>query len=422
MLKSRARPQPVVLHPPVPIDRPASPLDGVEALPPDPILGLTERFRRDPRPGAINLASGVYQDPRGRTPTMDAVRQAERLVWDADGSKAYLPIAGRREFGAAVRTLLFGADQGRGIDRRACTAHCAGGTGALRIAAELLVRLNPHATVWVSDPTWPNHPGVFASAARTVERYPYVAGPEADLNLDALLDAVGRMRRGDVIVLQVCCHNPTGVDPSPAQWRRVLDAVADAGVVPLFDFAYQGFAVTSDADARPLRLAADMGLRFLVASSFSKSMGLYNQRTGALTAVASTPRDAEAIGSQIDACIRTLWSNPPAHGADTALRVLTTPELRQAWLAQLDEFRRRIADMRCAFADAMRHADPSRDYRRYARQRGMFSLLPLTPAQVTRLRDEEAVYLVGSGRINFCGLNPDNIERVCAAIGRVIRD
>lgn len=297
----------------------------VTAAPPDAILGLTETFKKDPRPGKVNLSVGVFKDDQGRTPVLKCVKEAERRLLEGEATKTYLSIEGSPEYGRAVRELMFGADHEIVKSGRACTAQCPGGTGALRVAADFLKKLFPSATVWFSAPTWPNHQGIFKSAGLNVASYPYFDAAKNSLDFDGLLSALKTVAAGDVVCLHGCCHNPSGVDPTPAQWTQIADVLAERGALPLLDFAYQGFGRGLQEDAAGLLALARSGAELLVASSFSKNFGLYNERVGALTLVAKDAAAAETALSQIKTCVRTNYSNPPSHGGAIVAAVLADP-------------------------------------------------------------------------------------------------
>jgi aspartate/tyrosine/aromatic aminotransferase len=394
--------------------------DQVEVAERDPILGLNEAFRNDPRPHKINLSVGVYQDERGQTPLLDCVAEAEQRLAARRAAKNYLPIPGAPAFARVIDELLWGAAAPAVAERRTAFAQTPGGTGALRVVADFLHAVFPRATVWLSAPTWPNHPQIFAAAGVPCRTYPYFDAAANGLDLPGMLAAIAGMPPGDVILLHGCCHNPTGVDPQPDQWRQIAEAVRRAGVVPLVDFAYQGFAEGIDADAEGLRLlSAAPGAEVLACASFSKNFSLYNERVGAVGVLAASHRDAAAVQSQLNRAIRANYSNPPAHGAQVVECVLGDPRLRSLWIDEVAAMRSRILGMRTALVQALVDRGVPGDYSFIAAQRGMFSFSGLTPAQVDRLQTEYGIYIVRSGRINVAGLTPDNLPLVADAIGQV---
>jgi aspartate/tyrosine/aromatic aminotransferase len=392
----------------------------IATAPPDPILGLTEAFRQDPRTDKINLSVGVFQDESGTTPILETVKEAERRLVQAEKTKNYRPITGDPEFGRRVRELLFGADSELCANGRAVTAHTPGGTGALRVVGDYLKRQHPQTTVWMSDPTWPNHPQVFAAAGLASKTYPYFDKSKNGLALDAMLAALAQIPAGDCVLLHACCHNPTGVDLTDEQWEQVGKVLAQRDVLPIVDFAYQGFASGVDADASGVRVLLKHVKEMAICSSYSKNFGLYNERTGALTMLAETKEHAEAIGSQIKVCVRANYSNPPAHGGAIITTILADAALVQRWEAEVAGMRDRIAAMRALFVKTLKENGVEQDFSFLTRQNGMFSFSGLNPDQVKRLRDEFGIYIVGSGRISVAGMAESTMPKLCAAIAAVL--
>jgi aspartate aminotransferase len=391
----------------------------LQPAPPDSILGLMEAFLKDPRPEKINLSVGVYQDARGKTPTLACVREAERRLLAADNPKSYLPITGLAEYGAGVQELLFGEEHEIVIAGRASTAQTPGGTAALRAAADTIARLHPTATMWVSQPTWANHPSVFTAAGLKVETYPYFDAANNGLALEAMLAAMDQMPPGSVVLLHGGCHNPTGVDPTPDEWRKIAAVVRARNLLPFIDFAYQGFAEGIREDARGISILCAPGQEAIVCSSFSKNFGLYSERVGALTLVAEDRAAAEAAMSHAKICIRVNYSNPPAHGGRIVATILSDPELRAGWEEEVAGMRSRIHGMRRLFVETMQQCGSTRDWSFIERQHGMFSFSGLNPVQVDRLRSEFGIYIVGNGRINVAGMTEENITPLCRAIAAV---
>ena len=390
----------------------------LEPRAPDAILGLMERFRADDRPGKVSLASGVYVDEFGTTPVLETVREAEARILATQTSKVYKPIGGDPAYTGPVRDLVFGADHPAVTGNRVETLHTPGGTGALRVAGDLVASISSGAAVWLSTPTWPNHPQVFAAAGLPLRTYPYL-GEDGELDLDAMVNVLRAVPAGDVVLLHGCCHNPTGIDPTPEQWAVIADAVSEAGALPLLDFAYQGFADGLSEDGRGLRALLDQERTMLVASSFSKNFALYDERVGALSIVGGDPAETASLLSHVKGVIRSNYSNPPAHGGEIVATVLTDPELRADWIAEVSLMRDRINGNRRAFVSALQAAGAPGNHEALMRQRGMFSLLPLGEERVARLRDEFGVYVVGKGRVNVAGLTRANIDPVCEAIAAV---
>jgi len=397
--------------------------EAIAPAPPDAILGLTEAFNADPHPEKISLAVGVYKDEHGKTPTLHCVREAEARLARVGGTKSYRPIDGAATYGAAVRGLLFGADHALLAANRAVTAQTPGGTGALRVAADYLHQLHPDATVHLSEPTWANHNGIFSAAGVPTRGYPYFDAKTNGLAFDQMIAALEQVPAGDVVLLHACCHNPSGVDPTPDQWDKIATTLASRGVAPLVDFAYQGFARGLNEDAEGLLALAARCDELLVCSSFSKNFGLYNDRVGALTVVAGSADAAAAVLSHVKRTIRTNYSNPPAHGGDIVETVLADDALRSQWLEELARMRDRINGMRARLAaalDARGLTLPGGDNQFITRQYGMFSFSGLDKQQVETLRNEWSIYVVGNGRINVAGLTEDKIDRVCDALAAVL--
>ena len=392
----------------------------IEMAPPDPIIGLTEAFRSDPSPAKINLGVGVYKAEDGTTPLLECVREAERQLCAGASTKDYLPIDGSPAYGALVRQMLFGPGHELAGNGLAVTLHTPGGTGALRVAADYLHAVHPSAAVWLSEPTWPNHPAVFAAAGVRTRTYPYFDAGANCLDFDRMLAALQTVPAGDVVLLHACCHNPTGIDPLLAQWRQIADVLGERGVLPLIDFAYQGFGAGLAEDAVGLRELCRPGCELLVCSSFSKNFGLYNERVGGLTAVAGGDRQAAAVLSQLKRCVRANYSNPPCHGAAIVTRILSDPELRQCWEQELAAMRARVNGMRRLFVDTLVDLGVTADFSFIARQRGMFSFSGLNKQQVQALRERYAIYIVGSGRVNVAGMTESNMRPLCEAIASVL--
>jgi aspartate/tyrosine/aromatic aminotransferase len=390
--------------------------------PPDPILGLAEAFRRDPNPAKIDLSAGVYRDATGKTPIFRAVKRAEERILRQETSKNYLSIQGSAEYAAVVQELLFGSEHEVLASKRVATVHTPGGTGALRVAGDFLKKMCPGKRIWMSQPTWPNHPSVFQAAGLEVKTYPYFDAATNSLAFDEMIAALRQVPEGDVVLLHACCHNPTGIDPTLEQWSQIADVIEERGLLPLVDFAYQGLGDGLREDAKGLLTLCRPGCELLIASSFSKNFGLYNERVGALTIVASSPAVAEAVLSQVKLCIRANYSNPPAHGAAIVTTIWNDPELRADWEAEVREMRDRIHEMRSLFVETLADKGVQRDFSFIAHQRGMFSFSGLTPEQVEVLRQKYSIYIVSSGRMNVAGMTTENMDRICQAIAEVLQE
>jgi aspartate/tyrosine/aromatic aminotransferase len=395
--------------------------DHIELAPRDPILGLSEAFREDPNPRKINLSVGVYQDATGQTPVLESVRRAGRLVLDRQKSMSYLPIPGSPAYAAAVQRLMLGEGHEVETTGRAATSHTPGGTGALRVMADFIHQQMPKATVWLTQPTWPNRPQIFAAAGVPTKSFPYFDAQTNSLAFDESLAAIEKIPAGDAVLLHGCCHNPTGIDPTPEQWKHLADAVYSRGILPLLDFAYQGFADGIQEDAVGLRTFARPGSELIVCSSFSKNFGLYCERVGALTIVAKNRVAADRVQSQVKVCIRANYSNPPAHGAELVTTVLGDTELRTHWEREVAQMRGRINGMRELLVKTLRTKGVPGDFSFITRQRGMFSFSGLTPQQVETLKQKYSIYIVDSGRINVAGITEQNVGPLCEAIAEVVK-
>lgn len=392
----------------------------VELAPRDPILGLNEAFNADTRPSKTNLGVGVYTDDNGKIPLLRAVREAEKIRLEAALPRGYLPIEGIAAYDSAVQKMLLGPDSAIVTEGRAVTAQALGGTGALKIGADFLKRLNPGAKVAISDPSWENHRALFEAAGFEVVNYPYYEASTHGVAFDAMIAALNSYPAGTVIVLHACCHNPTGVDLTVDQWKRIVEVVKARELVPFLDMAYQGFADGIDADAAAVRLFADSGLNIFISSSFSKSFSLYGERIGALTITTTSKDETARVMSQLKRVIRTNYSNPPTHGGAVVAAVLASPELRAMWETELGEMRDRIRTMRESLVAKLKAAGAKRDFSFVSAQRGMFSYSGLSAAQVERLKDEFGIYAVGTGRICVAALNTKNIDAVANAIAKVL--
>ena len=398
----------------------------VEPFGGDPILSLNEDFQKDPRPGKINLSIGIYFDDAGRIPVLDSVRQAEMKVVARNAPKPYLPIEGAANFREEVQKLLFGAGHEALAAGRVATIQSVGSSGGLKVGADFIARWLPGSEVWVSDPSWENHRSMFEGAGLAVHSYPYYDASTGALAFDAMYDALGRIPAKSIVLLHACCHNPTGVDLTRAQWDRLIPLLAERDLLPYLDLAYQGFGDGIAEDAYALRaFAAARGkdgrpLAFFVANSFSKSMSLYGERCGALSVACADRAEAVNVLGQLKFAVRRNYSSPPIHGGQIVAAVLAEPELRGAWEKELGAMRERIQAMRRALHATLVQKMPARNFDYFLSQRGMFSYTGLAPVQVDRLRDEFAVYLVRSGRMCIAGLNSGNVEATGLAMAAVL--
>lgn len=390
----------------------------------DPLLALMTAFKADSRSDKIDLGVGVYKDEEGHTPILASVKQAEAYLLETQDTKTYIGPAGAPALGKAIEQLLFpaayAASQQLFANGRVATAQTPGGTGALRVGADFIHRALPQAKIWVSNPTWANHYNIFESAGLEVGDYRYYDAASQSLDFAGMLASLQAVPAGDVVLLHACCHNPTGLDLNAEQWHQVGALLQERGVMPFIDSAYLGFAEGLEEDAKGINILAEYCADMLIACSCSKNFGLYNERIGALTVVAANERDAQAAFSQICYCIRGNYSMPPNHGAAIVSTIINSPELRQQWQQELAAMRSRILSMRQQFTQKLAQCGAQRDFGFIAEQRGMFSFSGLNPDQVKQLQTDDAIYIVGSGRINVAGMTSSNLDRLCQAIVRVL--
>ncbi len=386
----------------------------------DPILSLNEAFHADPRPHKVNLSIGIYFDDEGRIPVLGCVHEAEARMLAAAGPKPYLPIEGEASMRSAVQALLFGTAHEAVTSGRIATLQTIGSSGGLKVGADFIKRWLPDSGVWVSDPSWDNHRAMFEGAGLAVHPYPYYDAGSGGLKFEAMQATLGALPARSVVLLHACCHNPTGVDLTDAQWQQLLPLLRERELLPYLDIAYQGYGQGIEEDAFAIRLLASAGVRFFVANSFSKSMSVYGERAGALSVVCGDRAEAALVLGQMKAPVRRNYSSPAIHAAGIVSHVLTDPALSAAWRADVAAMRLRILAMRQRLHGVLTDRLPGRDFGYFLSQRGMFSYTGLTAAQVDRLREEHAVYLVRSGRMCVAGLNSRNVEPVAAAMAAVL--
>ncbi|WP_429497768.1 aromatic amino acid transaminase [Robbsia andropogonis] len=394
----------------------------VDAYAGDPILSMIETFERDTRARKVNLSVGLYYDAAGRIPVLDCVREAQHRIDAQPVPQVYLPMEGLAGYRTGAQRLIFGADQRALREGRIATVQTVGGSGALKIGADFLRRYFPESHLWVSDPTWDNHVVLFGAAGFKVHTYPYYDAATGGLRFDAMLATLAALPEKSIVLLHPCCHNPTGVDPSPAQWAQVTDVLKARNVIPFLDMAYQGFGMGIEEDAGPVRMMADAGLPIVVAQSFSKNLSLYGERVGSLSVVAETPVAADAVLGQLKATVRGNYSSPPRHGGTLVSTILNDAALFAGWIAEVAPMRDRIRAMRDRLHAELKAQLPDRDVRYFVTQNGMFSYTGLTGAEVDRLREEFAIYLIRSGRMCVAGLSEDNVGYVGESFAQVLRD
>ncbi|MGI2186593.1 amino acid aminotransferase [Shewanella oncorhynchi] len=390
------------------------------AMPADPILGLLTQYREDSHPQKVDLGVGVYKDPTGVTPILSCVKKAEKFRLDTETTKVYIGPTGSPQFNTLMTELAFGAGHSAIIANRIRTVSTPGGTGALRVAGDFIKRCNPNAVLWVSDPTWANHIGLFEAAGITVKTYPYYDYDSKSLKFDEMLAALSQVSPDDVVLFHACCHNPSGMDLTTAQWDKVIALTKEQGFTPLIDMAYQGFGDGVDIDAYGVRQMAAAVDNMILCSSCSKNFGLYRERIGSCSVIAKDANTANIAQSVLLYVVRCLYSMPPAHGAAIVETILGSKELTQEWLDELKVMRDRINGNRAILVDKLKANGVNRDFSFIARQKGMFSFLGVAPEQVARLQKEFSIYMVGSSRISIAGISEDNVDYLAQSIAKVL--
>lgn len=389
--------------------------DAIGRVPGDPILGLMEAYAQDANPRKFDLGVGVYKDAQGLTPIPEAVKIAEARLVESQDTKTYIGGHGNPLFGKVINELVLGSDSALIAEQRAGATQTPGGTGALRLAADFIAQCLPGKGVWLSNPTWPIHETIFAAAKVKVSHYPYV-GSDNRLDVEAMLAVLKEVPKGDVVLLHACCHNPTGFDLSHDDWKRVLEVVRSRDLLPLIDFAYQGFGDGLEQDAWSTRLFAAQVPELLITSSCSKNFGLYRDRTGALIVCATSADKLIDIRSQLANIARNLWSTPPDHGAAVVATILADPELKARWADEVEAMRLRIAQLRSGLVEALEPHGLRERFAHIGVQRGMFSYTGLSPEQVKTLRERHSVYMVSSGRANVAGIDATRLALLADAI------
>jgi len=387
----------------------------------DPILGLMAAFREDPRDNKIDLGVGVYQDDRGRTPVMEAVKRAESKLMELEKTKSYQGIAGDAEYNSRMLALMFGDGHSILSSGRIKTLQAPGGSGALRVGAEVIKRARPEAKLWVGVPTWPNHIPLLGGAGFEIEEYPYYDMQSRQINSELMMETLRKVPAGDVVLLHGCCHNPTGADLTNAQWDEITEIALERGFIPFIDTAYQGLGDGLEEDAYGMRTMAEKLPEIVIASSCSKNFGLYRERTGSITFITQTAEQAGIVAAQAMTVARQLYSMPPAHGALLVSLILGDEELCTDWKAELEEVRLRIKSMRTLLADSIQDNAQGMDFSHIKRQNGMFSFLGVKPEHLVRLREEFGIYIVSSTRINLAGINSSNINYLSESIKEVLK-
>ncbi|KPU59475.1 aminotransferase class I and II family protein [Pseudomonas fluorescens] len=382
----------------------------------DPIYSLFEEFVKDPRAEKVSLSVGVYCNEDGSTPYMKAVQLAEHEISQDFGARPYLPMEGMHSFRVAAQALVLGDSRNNSAGERVVTIQSVGATGAVRVGADFLKHNLNCDNVWISDFTWETHDDIFKASGYQVNRYPYYDARTGGVNFNALVDCLEKLPAQSVVVLHACAHNPTGAELSNSEWDTLSALMARKGLIPLLDMAYQGFSKSLEKDAYALRSLFDAGASFLVANSFSKNFSLYGERVGNLSIVCPNAAQARNVLGQLKAVARRTYSSPPTHGARIIEKVLTTPALRTAWEHELDSMRARIQSMRTGLYERLVPKVGHDNVAYLPVQSGMFSFTGLNAEQIKWLRDEKAIYLVGSGRICLAGLTPTNLDYVAESM------
>ena len=393
--------------------------DSLAVLPPDSILGLAAACRADSNPDKVDLTLGVYMDETGLCPVFEAVQQAQRDLVQEEMTKVYMPPQGDTAYLQGVQSLVLGEERRAILEDRLTAVQTPGGCGAVRLGAEVIFAAAPDATVWVSDPTWPVHIPLMGSVGLQIKSYRYYSSAIRGLDFTAMLEDLEAAAPGDIVLLHGCCHNPSGVDPTAAQWQALAIFMAERALVPMIDFAYQGMGAGLTEDAAGLRCLIDHLPEMIIAVSSSKNIGLYRERAGVVMFLGGDARAAEAMASQAISAARRVYSMPPAHGALLAGRVLSSPALRSQWETELAQICQRINGLRREFCDAL-ITKTDRDFTFIGEEHGMFSFLGLSGEQAQRLRAEKSVYMLDSSRINIAGLNAGNMDRVVDAVSTVL--
>lgn len=389
-------------------------LEALNPQPQDKILQLIAMFRDDPRSDKIDLGVGVYKDATGLTPVMRAVKAAEKKLWEVEKTKTYTGLAGEPAYNAAMVSMILG----NGFADRAASVATPGGTGAIRQALELIRLASPAATVWLSNPTWPNHPSIIKYLGMKMAEYRYFDAATRGIDFAGLMEDLASVQAGDAVLLHGCCHNPTGANLTADQWAQMTDLLLAKGAIPFVDLAYQGFGDGLEEDAAATRMIAAKFPEVLIAASCSKNFGIYRERTGILIALGEATRKAVTQGN-LNFLNRQNYSFPPDHGARLVMMILEDDALRADWKAELEEVRLNMLTLRQSLADELRKATNSDRFDFVATHRGMFSRLGLTEAQVNILREKHGIYMVGDSRINIAGLNAKTVPILAAAIAQL---
>ena len=391
--------------------------ESLERLPPDAIIGLIGEYQKDPRDTKVDLGIGIYRNDRGETPVLEVVKQAERRLVESQTTKSYIGSAGPADFNEAMRDMTFA---GSVSNDRVVMLQTPGGSGSLSVAAGVALRARTGATLWASGPTWANHVPLLGGAGLEMKTFEYYDADTHSLRLDAMLDSLRKIPRGDLVLLHSCCHNPTGIDPDESEWRAIADVIIERELLPLVDVAYQGFATDLDTDAFVIRHLAKRVPEMIVCNSCSKNFGLYRDRVGALLIMTQDSATRDIVQSQANNYVRTIYSMPPDHGAAVVAMILNDEAMRADWYGELNQMRDRLRDMRALLHDALGVTVPGRDFSHIIRANGMFSFLGISEEQVDRMKTDHGVYMVDSSRINIAGITAGNVTHIAESVAAVL--
>ncbi len=394
--------------------------EALSKLPEDPILGLAIAYNNDKNPAKIDLGAGVYKDGKGITPIFEAVKRAEALKLEQEQTKAYTGIQGDPVFCKKIQSLILGEENQILKDQRTCAIASPGGSGALRVAAEVINSWRPGANLWVSKPSWPNHIPLLGTAGLTMDEYPYYDPKTHSVQHEAMLDSIAKLGKQDILLLHACCHNPTGADMTIEHWKEIASLADKNGFIPFIDFAYQGLGAGIEQDAEGLRLIANTVPEIIIAYSCSKNFGLYRDRIGGLIVITESKQVADATWSHMKNVARRLYSIPPAHGAMIVGNILSDPELKESWETELNKMCKRINDLRSLFASTMKKKGSTQDFSFTEAHNGMFSILGLSTDQVQRLKNDYSIYMANSSRVNMAGVSHENIDYLTNSILAVL--
>lgn len=392
----------------------------LQALPPDPILGLSAAFKADSNPNKVDLGIGVYKDEQGNTPVMGAVKAAEKIILQSQATKSYVGPAGAADYNETIARLVLGDELFSSLGGRRFTIQTPGGCGGLRLAADFIGKANPDATVWVSDPTWANHKPLLGSAGLKFNHYPYYDYNSHSVNFTGMADTLRQVPKGDLVLLHGCCHNPSGADLSPEQWDEVRDIALQQGFTVFIDLAYQGMGAGLEEDVYGVRLMAESLPELIIVSSCSKNFGLYRERTGALTLICDSDAACSSASTLLAAAARANYSMPPDHGAAIVQLIMSSDDLRQSWDEELSGVRDRINGLRSLFVQRLKEAGIERDFSFIEREKGMFSFLGVDTDQIKNLIENYSIYLVDSSRINVASINDSNIDYLIQSLSEVL--